>query len=116
MQVAGGDVVDVDAPHGAHPECLRALARAREIIELEDQHVAALAAALEVAPGGGPLLGGGDDFEEVLAQRAHDVVQPERADTRVAERLAQSQGVAQALVGGLEVACDQHRLAEANTG
>ena len=115
MQVAGGDVVDVDAPHGAHPECLRPLARAREIVELEDEHVPALAAAFEVAPGGRALLGGGDDLEEVLAQRAHDVVQPEQADARVAERLAESQRVTQARVGGLEVARHEHRLAEANT-
>jgi len=61
-------------------------------------------------------LGGGNDLEEVLAQRAHDVVQPEQADARVAERLAQSERVAQALVGGLEVTRDEHRLAEANAG
>jgi hypothetical protein len=90
--------------------------RAREIVELEDQHVAGLAAALELAPGGRPVLGGGDDLEEVLAQRAHNVVQPERADARVAERLAESERGAQALVGGLELARDEHRLAEANTG
>ena len=56
------------------PSAWRALARAREIVELEDEHVAALAAALKVASGGRPVLGGGDDLEEVLPQRAHDVV------------------------------------------
>ena len=69
-----------------------------------------------MSPGGRPVLGGGDDLEEVLAQCAHDAVQPEHADARVAERLAQSERVAQALVGRLEVARDEHRLAEANAG
>jgi hypothetical protein len=94
----------------------RARSREREIVELEEEHVAALAAALEVAPGRRPVLGRRDDLEEVVAQRAYDVVQPEHADARVAKGLAQSERVAQARIGGLEVARDEHRLAEANAG
>jgi hypothetical protein len=41
-------------------------------------------------------------------------VQPELADARVAERLVQSERVAQALVGGLELVRYEDRLAEAN--
>src|ERR1035441_9271559 len=106
MQMAGGDVVEVDTPDGAHPEGLSALARAAEIVDLEEQHVAALASPAQVASGRRSVAGGGDDIEEGLAQRAHDVVQPEGADPRVTERLAQSERVAQALVGGIEVARD----------
>jgi len=87
-----------------------------EVVEREDEHVAALAAAVEVTAGGGAVLRRGDDLDEVVADRAYDVVEAEQGHARVAERLAEAQCVAQPLERGLEIARDEHRLAQAHAG
>src|SRR5207249_2631436 len=75
------DVVEVDLPDDADPHLPHPLARGVEVVDLEDDHVAAVAAVpLEVPPGRGPLLDRRDDLEEGVAEREDGVAQAELAD------------------------------------
>ena len=61
-----------------------------EVVELEHDHVAGVAAlAVEVPARGGPVPGGGDHLDEGVPERHHGVAQPEGARPRVAERGAE---------------------------
>ena len=67
-------------------------ARGRRVVELEDRHVAAVAAAaFELAPGGRARAGGGDDLDEAVAERVDRVAQSELGHAGVGEGLAEAE-------------------------
>ena len=115
MQVRPRDVVEIDRPDDADAEVGDAPARALEVGELEDDHVATVAAvALEVPAGGRPVLRGRDDLQELVAEREDRVAQSELAHARVGERLAEPELGAQLLGDGVELGGDEDRLAQAH--
>ena len=93
VQVRARDVGQVDLPHHPHAELGCALARTLEVLEVEQHHVAAVAVvALQVAPGGRARSRGRDDLQKAVAEREHDVGQPERGHAGIAERLSEPEG------------------------
>jgi hypothetical protein len=78
---------------------LRALDLARErrqVVALEDRHVAGVSAAFrDPALRGRVVAHRRDHLEEGLADRQHRVVQAEHRDARIAERTADAEHVAQ---------------------
>src|SRR5439155_8494904 len=86
VKVRLGDVVELDVEHLADPERPRAGAGAVEVVDLEHEHVAAVApTALEPAPGRRPRCRWGDDLEERVAEREDDVSQSEVRDPGIGE-------------------------------
>jgi hypothetical protein len=95
VQVRGRDVRQVDLPGGAHAGLGGARAGCLEVLEVEDHHVAAVAAvAGHVTARGGVGLGRRDDLEEAVAEREDVVLEAEGPHPGVAERLAQAAGLA----------------------
>lgn len=111
MQVGRGDVGEVDLPDHAHAELPCSGARATEVLEIEDDHVAAVAAvAIDVPPRRGAILRRRDDLEEAVTEREDGVGEPEEADAGVVEGLAEAEHGAQRARHRLEVAGGEHRL------
>ena len=109
------DVRQVDLPDLPHAERRRPLARGVEVVELEDQHVAAVAAAaFELAPGRRVRLDGRHDLEERVAECEHGVPQPEQRHARVGIRLAEPELRPQALRDGVELGGHEHRLTQSH--
>ena len=66
--------------------------RARQVIHLQNHHIATIAAALFQQPAGsGASLLGRHDFQKCIADRKHRVVQAILADRRIGIGRAQSQ-------------------------
>ena len=59
-----------------------------------------------------PSCDGRDDLEEAVADREHDVGEPELAHARIAERLAETELLAQPDGCRLQLGGDEHRLAQ----
>ena len=96
-----GDVLAVDLEHLAYFRLVRASASRREVVDLEHQHVAAVAAAaLHQAAGGGVRADRRDDLEERVSEREDGVSEPEEADGRVVVGLSQAQLVPEAFTVG----------------
>jgi hypothetical protein len=114
VQVGGGHVVVVALGHGADAELGDARPGGAHVVDLEDGHVAAIAAApLEVAACRRPLLHGSDDLEERVADGEHAVLEAEDVDARIVERVLQTE-LALELVGhGRERLGGQGDLAQA---
>ena len=86
----------------------RAPAGGRDVVELEHDHVAAVAAAaVEVAAGRRVVLQRRDDLDERVPERHDRVVQPEGADAGIPERLGEAERGAQLGHDGLEIAGDE---------
>jgi nicotinamidase-related amidase len=110
--VRGGNIRQVDLPCRADAEFLRPGPGGGEIVDLDDQHVAALTAAIEVAARGGVGLDRSDDLQEIGAD-AHDrVFETEDPDTGVGEWLAEAEPLAQASGGRLQLRSHEHGLAK----
>ena len=87
---------------------------ARRIRQVEDHHVAAVAAvALQPPSRRGVLRDGADHLDEAVADREHGVGQAEQPDTGVAERIAESERALQGLGDGLELPGPRSRPGEA---
>jgi hypothetical protein len=115
VQVVVADVVEVEAPDGADAERAHPLARGLQVVELEHDHVAAVAAAaLEVPAGGRPVLLRRDDLDERVAERHHRVAQAEVRDAGIVERVAEAELLAQRARDGVEVTGDEDGLTEAD--
>src|SRR5436190_3883810 len=107
------DVVEVEGEHVADAERAGALARGVDVVELEHQHVPAVAAAaLDPPPGSGVRAHRRDDLEEAVAEREDGVPEPEGVDARVRERLTEAQLLAKAVGDGVELGRGQYRLPE----
>ena len=93
MQVRAGDVLEVGSPHDANAEIGGALAWHGTLGELEDRHVTAIraAAASEVTGAGGVTLDGAEHFEETVARGIDPVLETELPDSRVDERVRQTE-------------------------
>ena len=115
MQVRARDVRQVDAPDDAHALLLGARARGVEVLEIEQHHVAAVAAvALQIAPRRRVRPRRRDDLQEAVAEREHGVAQAELRHARVAKGLVQPERVAQLALDGVEIGGDEHGLAQAD--
>ena len=80
------DVGQVDAPDRPDPELLEQAEAVVEVVDLEDRHVAAVAAApVEQPAGRRAVLGRRDHLEELVTDRHQGVVQAERGDAGIAE-------------------------------
>ena len=113
MQVHLPHVVERDFEDLADAQVADALARRRQVVELEHRHVAAVAAApLDQPSGGGVLLHGRDDLEERVAEAEDRIPQPEVAHARIGERLAQPEPFAQLAGDSVEVAGSEDGLAK----
>ena len=113
MQVQRRRVFERDLPDDAHAEPLHALARRREVVGLEDRHVAGVPAApVEPAAGGGVGLHRRDHLEEGVADREHHVLEPELGHARVPEGLAEPEDALQGQQRRLERARRESHLTE----
>ncbi len=112
-----GDVWQIDLPDDAHAGIVRTRARALEVLDVEDDHVAPVAAvALEVATGRCLRAHRRDDLEERVPQREHRVRQPELSHPRIAKRLPEPKCRAERGGDRLELARHQHGLAQTYPG
>ena len=107
------DVRQVDAPHDAYSPTFRAASRGVEVLEVEHDHVAAVATVSgKVATGGCVGLRRGHDLQEAVAQREHDVDKSKRRHPGIAEGLAQPERGPQLRGHRLELLCDEHSLTQ----
>src|SRR5439155_8656553 len=91
--------------------------RCFEVVELEDHHVAAVAAAsLQVAAGRRSVLLRRDDLEERVADREDGVAEAERADPGILERLEQAESLPQPACHRVQVARGQDGLPQTHAG
>jgi hypothetical protein len=113
VKVSAADLWQIGLPHGTDAERLEAGAIAIEIVALDDQHVAAVAAAsLEIALRRGTRIDRRDDFEERVADRHHGVAQAELLHGGVVEGHFDAEHAREVADGGVQVARHDHELAE----
>jgi hypothetical protein len=94
VHVAGTDVVEVDVEDPPQPAAVDVRTGVVHVLDLEDGHVAAVAAhPLHEPLGRAAVTGhqGRDHLQERVAHREDGVVQPERVDPWIVERLAEAQ-------------------------
>jgi hypothetical protein len=116
MQVHRADVGQLLLPHGAHAESTNARAVAVEVVRLQDEHVAALAAPVQVPTRRRTLLERRDQLDELLAEGVHRVVDAELRDARISIRRVERQQFGELPRRRGEVADDEDDLADAQHG
>ena len=115
MQVRARCVAEVCLPDDADAEPGEPRARFFEIGQLHDHHVAVVTAVLvEQTAGGRALLLRRHDFEERVADREQRVHETELGDAGIAVADVDTEGLAQRVDRGLEVAGDEGDLAKAD--
>ena len=103
--------------HRAYAEAGHAGALGHRIVDLQDDHVAAVAvAAVEVASRGRALLEGRDDLEEVVAGGTDHVDEAPLGDAGIAIGHVDAEDVAELLAGAFEILGDEDALAELHHG
>ncbi len=97
--------------HETHTHLVEASAYRLEVVDLEDHHVATVAAALvEQSAGGGSGLGRRHDLEQFVADREQRVAQPERGHSRVAVTQLDAELAPHPSLGGRQVGCNHDDL------
>jgi hypothetical protein len=115
VQVRRRDVVEVGGPDDADAKVVKTRTHAAQLAEvgdLEDRHVAAVAATIDEAARGRARLVRRHDLEEVGADLVHGVVEAEGADTRVGVGIAQADVAFERIASRGQVAGDQGDLPE----
>src|SRR5690349_23369119 len=111
------DVRQVGRPDHPHAESRQPRAGRRQVGDLEDRHVAAVAAApLQIPAGRGARLYRGHHLDERVPGREHRVGQPEPPHTRVVKGLAPAERIPQLARHLTAVVRHQGYLAETGAG
>ncbi len=89
-----------------------------EVVDLEHHHVGGDVgiSPVEQSPRSRVGRDGGDDFDELIADREQRIVQPELGNTRVVEAHTEAELRAETIDGRVEVAGGEHDLAQADHG
>ena len=115
VQLHVGEPVTAVVGDDAHAQLIDTCPVTREVVGLEDQHVAAVTAAtVQVPLCRCSLHDGRDHLDELVAHRDHRVVQTEPVDVRVVVPGADVEHVLEMVDNGVTVACDEAHLAETN--
>jgi hypothetical protein len=108
-----GDVRQVDLPDDPHPHLRDPLARAVEILEVEEHHVATVATGpLEMTPGSRTRFDRRDDLQKAVADGEDGVRQAKLADAGVAKGLVEPEQSLQTCHQRLELSRDEHGLSK----